>query len=41
VSNRVEGLHRSQIGSLTLADLPEGAWRWLTPDEVKQVSAKT
>jgi 16S rRNA pseudouridine516 synthase len=40
VSNRVEGLHRSQIGSLTLADLPEGQWRWLTADEVKAVSAK-
>jgi len=40
VSNRVEGLHRSRIGSLTLADLPAGQWRWLTADEVKAVSAK-
>jgi 16S rRNA pseudouridine516 synthase len=40
VSNRVEGLHRSRIGSLTLADLPEGQWRWLTTEEVKAVSAK-
>lgn len=30
VGNRVEGLHRSQIGRLPLpADLPPGAWRWL------------
>jgi 16S rRNA pseudouridine516 synthase len=28
--NRVEGLHRSQVGGLTLtADLPAGEWRWL------------
>jgi len=31
VGNRVEGLHRSQIGGLTLpADLAPGQWRWLT-----------
>lgn len=30
VSNRVEGLHRSAIGELTLpADLAEGQWRWI------------
>ena len=30
VGNRVETLHRSQIGRLVLpADLPEGQWRWL------------
>lgn len=30
VSNRVEGLHRSQIGGLALpADLGPGQWRWL------------
>lgn len=30
VSNRVEGLHRSQIGGLSLpADLAPGQWRWL------------
>lgn len=35
VGNRVEGLHRSRIGELTLApDLPPGQWRWLTLDEV-------
>jgi 16S rRNA pseudouridine516 synthase len=30
VGNRVEGLHRSQIGGLTLGDLQPGQWRWLT-----------
>jgi 16S rRNA pseudouridine516 synthase len=31
VSNRVEGLHRSQIGGLTLPDdLLPGQWRWLS-----------
>lgn len=30
VSNRVEALHRSGFGALTLpADLPPGQWRWL------------
>ena len=30
VSNRVEGLHRSQIGALSLPpDLAPGQWRWL------------
>jgi 16S rRNA pseudouridine516 synthase len=45
VGNRVEALHRSQIGPLTLtSDLPERAWRWLTPAEVAALtshSAKT
>ena len=36
VGNRVEGLHRSQVGSLVLpADLAGGQWRWLTADEVQ------
>ncbi|MBY0463571.1 MAG: 16S rRNA pseudouridine(516) synthase [Burkholderiales bacterium] len=36
VGNRVEGLHRSRIGSIQLTpELPERQWRWLTPDEVK------
>ncbi len=36
VGNRVESLHRSQIGSLVLTDgLPPGQWRWLTADEVE------
>jgi 16S rRNA pseudouridine516 synthase len=35
VGNRVEGLHRSQIGGLTLpADLAPGQWRWLTDDDL-------
>lgn len=31
--NHVETLHRSQFGTLTLGDLPEGQWRLLTMDE--------
>lgn len=35
VSNRVINLHRESIGALALpADLPPGAWRPLTPQEV-------
>jgi 16S rRNA pseudouridine516 synthase len=34
VSNRVEGLHRSQIGGLVLNDLAPGQWRWLTDDDL-------
>ncbi len=34
VSNRVESLHRSQIGALTLTDLPEGQWRFISPKEM-------
>jgi 16S rRNA pseudouridine516 synthase len=35
VGNRVEALHRAQMGGLPLdADLPEGQWRWLTPGDV-------
>ncbi|MCL1049154.1 pseudouridine synthase [Shewanella abyssi] len=33
VGNRVNGLHREQIGSLTL-DVELGLWRYLTPQEV-------
>jgi len=40
VGNRVEGLHRAQIGGLELpADLKPGAWRWLTAQELLSVSA--
>ncbi len=36
VGNRVEALHRSQIGSLALpADLAPGQWRWLGDDDLK------
>ena len=34
VGNRVEGLHRSQIGGLVLNDLAPGQWRWLTEDDL-------
>jgi 16S rRNA pseudouridine516 synthase len=35
LGNRVEALHRSQIGPLLLsADTPPGCWRWLTAGEV-------
>ncbi len=35
VGNRVEGLHRSRIGALTLPfDLPPGAWKWLDPEDL-------
>ena len=41
VGNRVEGLHRSHVGSLTLAeDLPSGAWRWLSAEEVSDLTRK-
>jgi len=36
VGNRVEGLHRSQIGELTIAsDLAPGQWRWLSEAQVE------
>jgi 16S rRNA pseudouridine516 synthase len=35
VSNRVEGLHRSQMGGLRLPDdLAPGQWRWLSADDL-------
>mgnify|MGYP005806421417 CR=1 FL=1 len=38
--NRVESLHRSQIGSLALPpDLLSGQWRWLGPDELAALGA--
>jgi 16S rRNA pseudouridine516 synthase len=40
--NRVTALHRSRIGRLELpADLPAGGWRWLTPEQVADASAKS
>jgi len=40
VSNRVEALHRSQIGGLALpTDLGPGQWRWLSAGDLEQVSA--
>lgn len=42
VGNRVEGLHRSQMGQLHLpADLAAGQWRWLGAEEVKAMQEKT
>ncbi len=39
VSNRVEGLHRSQIGGLTLpADLAPGQWTWLSAADLASIS---
>ena len=38
VGNRVERLHRSQIGGLRLPpDLGAGQWRWLTPAELASI----
>jgi 16S rRNA pseudouridine516 synthase len=38
VSNRVEGLHRSQIGALAIpADMAPGQWRWLEKEEVEML----
>ncbi|WP_312759263.1 16S rRNA pseudouridine(516) synthase, partial [Pulveribacter sp.] len=40
VGNRVEGLHRSRIGTLELpADLAPGEWRWLTANELRMLQA--
>lgn len=42
VGNRVEALHRSAVGGLTLTgDLPAGRWRWLTRDEVESLTQKS
>lgn len=41
VGNRVESLHRSEMGDLVLTpELPEGRWRWLTRDEVLGLTQK-
>jgi 16S rRNA pseudouridine516 synthase len=41
VGNRVEGLHRSSIGAVTLPpELAPGQWRWLTADEVLSLTQK-
>jgi len=38
VGNRVESLHRSQIGGLSLpANLAPGQWRWLRADDLTQL----
>jgi 16S rRNA pseudouridine516 synthase len=39
VSNRVEALHRSQIGSLTIpVDLAPGQWCWLNEQDLQKVN---
>ena len=39
VGNHVAQLHRLSIGEYQLpTDLPEGEWRWLYPDDLKQLS---
>ena len=41
VSNRVEGLHRSQIGGLRLPDdLAPGQWRWLSAADLALIAGK-
>ena len=40
VGNRVEALHRAQMGGLQLdADLREGQWRWLTADDLALIKS--
>jgi len=40
VGNRVEGLHRSQIGGLRLpADLAPGQWRWLSESDLQSIQS--
>jgi 16S rRNA pseudouridine516 synthase len=40
VSNRVESLHRSRIGGLSLPhDLAPGAWRWLSADDLASIAS--
>jgi 16S rRNA pseudouridine516 synthase len=40
VGNRVEGLHRSRIGSLPLPPgLAPGQWRWLTAQDLHSISS--
>lgn len=40
VGNRVEGLHRSDFGELTLKGVPSGAWRWVSAAEREQLERK-
>jgi 16S rRNA pseudouridine516 synthase len=40
VGNRVEALHRSQIGALKLpAELRPGEWKWLSEDDLRLLAA--
>ena len=39
VGNHVAKLHRTQIGAYQMPfNLAQGQWRWLTPDDLKQLS---
>jgi 16S rRNA pseudouridine516 synthase len=40
VGNHVEALHRSQVGGLTLGDLPSGEWRVLPEEDRAQLFAR-
>jgi 16S rRNA pseudouridine516 synthase len=41
VGNKVVGLHRSQMGAMSLpADLAPGQWRWITQEELVLLSNK-
>ena len=35
VGNKVEKLHRQKIGQFDLADLPEGEWQFLSPEQIQ------
>lgn len=40
VGNRVEALHRAQIGQLVLpADLAPGQWRWLSAADLALIAS--
>jgi 16S rRNA pseudouridine516 synthase len=40
VSNRVEALHRSQIGGLRLShELAPGQWRWLSQADLASIAS--
>lgn len=40
VGNRVEALHREQMGGLALdSELAEGRWRWLTPADLALINS--
>lgn len=41
VGNKVEKLHRAQIGQLSLNDLPEGEWIYLTDEQVEQAKFRS
>jgi len=41
IGNRVEGLHRSTIGGLSLPDdLAPGQWRWLSADDLALMAGR-